>query len=281
MAYSPRFRGVQQMPTWGELQTSFTRALLQDDAAVAGAVLGDGLEPEARIAIYRHHVLTTLTEVLKAAYPVVCRLVDERFFAYAADCYIRQQPPTGPCLFEYGATFPRFLATFPPCSELVYLPDVAWLEWAMHAAWHAEDAVPLACECLQAVALDDLAGLTFALDPSVSYVRSPWPIDQIWRANQPDAKPGATVCLDAGAADLEVRRLNDDVIWRSLAPGAGAFRATLAAHGSLEEALEAALTTVPEFDLATALQALFAEGLVVDVIVALAGEERPGHPESV
>lgn len=268
------------MPTWDELQTSFTRALLQDEAAVAGTVLGDGLVPEARMAIYRHHVLTTLTEVLKAAYPVVCCLVDERFFAYAADCYIRQQPPTGPCLFEYGATFPRFLATFPPCCEFVYLPDVAWLEWAMHAAWYAEDAVPLARERLRDVASDDLAGLTFAFDPSVSYVHSPWPIERIWRANQPDADASETVCLDAGAAYLEVRRLDDAVMWRTLAMDTFAFRATLAEHRPLAEAFDAALTIVPDFDLATALQALFAEGLVVDIVVALADEERPGHLES-
>jgi len=258
------------MPMWSELQASFTRALLQDDAAIAGAVLGDGLVPEARIALYRHHVLTTLTEVLKAAYPVVCRLVDERFFAYAADCYIRQQPPTGPCLFEYGASFPRFLAAFPPCCAFVYLPDVAWLEWAIHAAWYAEDAVPLDRERLRGVAPDDLAGLTFAFDPSVSYVHSPWPIDRIWRTNQPDVDPDETVRLDAGATYLEVRRLDDDATFRSLARGTFAFRATLAEHRPLAEAFEAALAADPGFALATALQALFAEGLVVDVIVSLA-----------
>jgi hypothetical protein len=261
------------MPTWSELQASFTRALLQDDAAVAGAVLGDGLVPEARVALYRHHVLTTLTEVLKVAYPVVCRLLDGRFFAYAADCYIRQQPPTGPCLFEYGASLPRFLAAFPPCRAFVYLPDVARLEWAMHAAWYAEDAVPLDRERLRDIAPDDLGCLTFVCDPAVAYVSSPWPIERIWRANQPDADPHETVHLDAGAAYLEVRRLDDDVRWRSLAIGAYAFRATLAEHQPLAEACEAALTADPDFDLATALQALFAEGLVVDVTVSLAGKE--------
>lgn len=260
------------MPTWSELQASFTRALLQDDTGVVGAVLGDGLVPEARIALYRHHVLTTLTEVLKAAYPVVCRLVDERFFAYAADYYIRQQPPAGPCLFEYGTSFPPFLATFPPCCEFVYLPDVAWLEWAMHTAWHAEDAVPLDRECLRDVAPDDLGSLTFTSDPSVSYVSSPWPIHHIWRANQPDADPSEIVRLDAGAAYLEVRRLDDEVMWRSLAPSTFAFRATLAEHRPLAEAFEAALTAEPGFDLATALQALFAEGLVVAVSVASTGQ---------
>ena len=237
------------MPTLHEVQMSFTRALLQDDPAVAGTVLGDGLVPEARIALYRHHVLTTLTEVLQTAYPVVCRLVDERFFAYVADHYIRQQPPTGPCLFEYGGTFPRFLAAFPSCCDLVYLPDVAWLEWAMHAAWYAEDAVPLAPERLQGVAPEALASLTFAFDASVSYVHSPWPIDRIWCANQPDADPGEIVRLDAGVAYLEVRRMDDAVAFRALEVGTYAFRTALAEHRPLEEALESALAAEPDFDL--------------------------------
>lgn len=259
------------MPTLGELQVSFRRALFQDDATVTRAVLGDGVLPEARMAIYRHHVLTTLTEALQVVYPVVCRLLDARFFAYAADQYIRQQPPTGPCLFDYGATLPCFLATFPACCDLVYLPDVAWLEWAIHAAWYADDAVPLSPESLRGVAPDELAGLTLVCDPSVCYVSSPWPIDRIWCANQPDAEPGATVRLDAGAAYLEVRRLDDAVTFHALAVGIFAFRSVLAEHRPLAEALEAALTAAPDFDLTTALQTLFAEGLVVDMSVSLAG----------
>jgi hypothetical protein len=255
------------MPLWGELQASFMQALLHDDDTVAGAVLGDNLRPEARIALYRHHVLTTLTDVLRAAYPVVCRLIDRRFFAYAADQYIRQQPPTGPCLFEYGATFARFLATFPPCAALVYLPDVARLEWAMHAAWYAEDAVPLEPARLRSVAPDQLAYLMLAFDPSASYVSSPWPIDRIWCANQPDADSSDTVHLEAGAAYLEVRRLGDDVTCRSLAVDTFAYRAALAEQWPLAEAFETARTVASDFDLTAALQALFVEGLVVEASV--------------
>jgi hypothetical protein len=252
-----------------ELQVLFTNALLQDDDTVAGAIQGDGLAPEARAAIYRHHVLTTLTEVLKAAYPVVCRLVDERFFAYAAAQYIRQQPPTGPCLFEYGASLPHFLAEFPPCQDLVYLPDVARLEWAIHAAWHAEDGMALDLHCLRSIAPDDLASLTLSLEPSVSYVSSPWPIDRIWRANQPDADPSATVSLEAGAAHLEIRRHDDEVTFRTLEIGTWAFRSACVERLPLAQAFEAALAADPHFDLTTVLYMLFSEGLVVDMVVSL------------
>lgn len=255
------------MPRLAELQSLFTRALLSDEDAVVAMIHGDGLEPKARLALYRHHVLETLTDVLKAAYPVVCQLVDERFFAYAADQYIRRQPPAGPCLFEYGASFAQFLAAFPACRDLVYLPDVAQLEWALHLAWYAEDAVPCAVECLRELAPHELAGLTFVLEPSLSYVRSAWPLDRIWRMHQPHADAHETVSLDTGGVCLEVRRCDNEVMFRSLDAGTFAFRAALAERQQLAEAFEAALSAAPDFCLATALQAMFAEGLVVEIHV--------------
>src|SRR5262249_18440144 len=136
-------------------------ALLGGDARLAvSEIAGDGLAPESRLQIYQHHVLTTLTAALGSTYPVTCRLVDPRFFAYAADTSIRAEPPAGPCLFEYGATFPDFLAAFPPCREWRYLPDVARLEWAMNAALHAPDVEPLHPARLVGVPPEDMARLT-------------------------------------------------------------------------------------------------------------------------
>jgi hypothetical protein len=242
-------------------------AVLVAEARKAEQLLGDGLAPEARLALYRHHVLTTLTEVLQAAYPVVCRLVEARFFAYAADQFIRQHPPAGPCLFEYGEAFPHFLADFPPCRALPYLPDVARLEWALHSVWYAEDAAPLALECLQGFAPHELGRLTLAFTPTVAYVSSPWAIERIWQANQPDADADATVPIDT-AAHLEIRRLDVDARFRALASDTFAFRAALAAGQPLEEAFAAALATAADFCLTTALQALFAERLVVHAAVS-------------
>jgi hypothetical protein len=114
------------MPPLREMQAAFGDALLGGPVEPAVAyILGDGLTPEARVDIYRHHVFATLTAALQATFPVVCRLVHERFFGYAADEYIRAHPPTGPCLFQYGSSFPAFLAGFEPCRPLPYLPDVA------------------------------------------------------------------------------------------------------------------------------------------------------------
>jgi hypothetical protein len=251
------------MTSLRELQRDVRAAVLgQGDTAAAALVMADGLGAEARLQIYRHHVFTTLTAALQAVFPVVCRLVDERFFGYAADQYIRVEPPSGPCLFEYGATFPEFLAAFPPCRDLPYLGDVARLEWAMHRALHAPDTAPLGPEALRSVAPETAGGLVFTLDASLSLLASRWPIDAIWRANQPDAaEQGAAVDLRAGGVALEVRRHGDGVAFRVIAPAVHAFRRALADGRPLAVATEQALAADRAFDLPGELGALFREGL--------------------
>ena len=249
------------MPSLRELQAGFSRALLHGNGGdLRLEIVEDGLEVDARLAVYRHHVLSSLTEVLVSAYPVICRLVDRRFFSYAADAFIRRHPPAGPCLFEYGAALPDFLAGFPPCRHLAYLRDVARLEWAMHAAAHADDPTPLPPAALAAIDPARVGELTFTFDPSFSLVSSPWPIGQIWRANQPDAD--GTVDLDAGGAHLEVRRLGDDVVFSLLAEAAHTFRRTLLDGECLATAAERALALDATFDLGLALGALLREGIL-------------------
>jgi hypothetical protein len=251
-----------------EMQAAFRAALLDGDDAAAATILGDGLAPAARLAIYRHHVLTTLTSVLESTYPVVCRLVDRRFFGWVAERYIRRQPPAGPCLFEYGRTFPEFLATLPECRELPYLADVARLEWAMQAALHAEDVAPLDPAGLAGLAAAAVPRLVFRLDPSAAFVASPWPIEAIWRAHQPGADPDARVDLGGGGARLEIRRLGDDVGVRALDAGTYAFRAALAGGRPLGDAARAAADADPAFGLPAALQALLAERLPTGFVLA-------------
>jgi hypothetical protein len=250
--------------TLREIEAAFSRALVGGDEQLASAeVLGDDLAPGARLQIYRHHIFTTLTAGLQATYPVVCRLVDERFFGYAAAQYIQSHPPRGPCLFEYGASFPEFLAAFEPCRHLRYLPDVARLEWALHAALHAADVEPLDPARLREFPEHELPDLVFRLDPSLTLLSSRWPIDRIFRVNQPEADPGMVVDLAAGGVHLEVRRIGDDAVFRFLDRPTYAFRLALAEGHCLEAAAATALALADSFDLASAFQALFAEHLAI------------------
>ena len=167
-----------------ELQMRLRRAVLGGDTAeIVAAIQGDGLDPAARVGIYRHHAFATLGDALQSTFPVVCRLVDKRFFAYAAHEYLREHPPHSRCLVEYGADFADFLAGFAPCEQLRYLSDVARFEWALNIAGTVREATRLQAEALAAVPAHEAAYVALRLQPSLSYFASPWPIDAIWQAN--------------------------------------------------------------------------------------------------
>ena len=249
------------MPTLLELQLELRRAVLGGDTgALVGAIRDDGLDPAARVRIYRNHAFATLGAVLERTFPVVCRLVDKRFFAYAAHEYLREHPPHSRCLVEYGAEFADFLAGLEACNDLPYLADVARFEWALNVAATVREACPLKIEALAGIAPESASLLKISLQPSVSYFASEWPIDAIWLANQ--RKEVRPVDLTSGGTTVEIRRADEGFSWQRLPPGVFAFRRALAEGFALGTAAATAAAD-PAFDLAAALDHLFAEGLVV------------------
>ena len=237
-------------------------AALADGSGLISLIADDGLAPEARLAIYRHHVTASLTGVLEGIFPVVRRLVDPRFFAYAADAYIRAHPPASPRLERYGAGFADLLRDFPPCRDLAYLPHIAHLEWAMHAAFHAPDSEPLDSARLLELPTQQLGRVVLVLDPSLSLLTSPWPVDVVWQANQEDSAD-EHVDLDAGGTRLEVRRAAGVVGMRRLAPGDFALRTALAEGSTLGAAVAAALAANSQCDVTAALRDLFEQRIAV------------------
>lgn len=255
------------MKNLGDLQRSFRSALLSEQVApeLLDAIRAGAIAPAARLQIYRNHLFVTLTAALKSTFPAVCRLVDECFFNFAAHEFIVQHPPSAPCLFEYGAEFPAFLATFPPCQGLPYLADVARLEWAINSVQHAPDVPALDPAALRAMAPADTPRLVFTPRPSVAWIESRWPIDAIWRANHGPAAENNIIDLNGGGVRLEIVRVDEDVLLRPLSFLEFAFRQALANGETLEKAARAALHADPMFDLVLALRALVADGVAAAV----------------
>ncbi len=252
-----------------DLQTALRRTLLEEDIGASdalGAEIADGDFPtRERLAVYRNNIFASLTDALRETFPVTCRLVDERFFSYAAHEFIVSHPPQRPSLAEYGGAFPDFLADFPPCRDLFYLADVARFEWLMNVAAYATDAESASPDCFARADSQDAALLAFTLHPSYGYLSSRWPVDRIWRANQPGACADAVIDLASGGVHLEVSRQNGDVVFRALDQATFTFRRTLARRASLGEAIEQAFAIEPDFAVGTAFAALFDEGAVTEI----------------
>src|SRR6266851_3152838 len=242
-----RARRPTPMLALREVQAAFRRGLLDgDDSALAALVAADGIAATERLAVYRNNVQTSLTDALRDTFPAVCRIVDERFFAYAAHAFLTGYPPRRACLAEYGARF----------------------EWLMNRAAHAADAEALAPSSLAGVAAADAPRLVFRLDPSFGFLASPWPVDRIWRLNRPGAQGDETVDLAAGGVRLEIRRRGPDVVFRALEGATFAFRQAIAAGATLDASTATAFAADARFDLGAAVADLFRDGAVVAFTLA-------------
>lgn len=162
-------------------QAAFAAALLDPDLAVPdGLVDPQGRPAPLRFAVYRNNVVSSLTNVLEAGFPVVRALVGDQFFAAMAGVFLREHPPKSRILMLYGDEFPGFLQGFPPVAHLGYLPDVARLELAMRQSYHAADGVPVSPDLLIP---DRLLMARFCFSPPIRLVTSAWPLWSIWAAH--------------------------------------------------------------------------------------------------
>jgi len=237
-----------------------------DSPSLATHIRDDGLPFDRRLQIYHNNTYGSLTEALKDTFPVVCQLVDERFFKYAAHEYIKQHPPRAPRLAEYGADFAAFLAGFEPARSLAYLPDVARLEWAINEAYHAADAPNLDPAHIAAVPQERYAALAFVTHPSCRLFTSPFPVDRIWQAHQPGGDLASPIDLSAAGCRLLVDRRDGEIRFLSLdAPGL-AFIEGLVAGRTLQVAYEAAAAVDPTFDLVGALGTHLGRGSFADFV---------------
>lgn len=255
------------MPSLREVQQAFAAALLGDDLAVLAHVRAGRFAPARHLSVYRNNVHTTLSEALGDIHPVVRRLVGDEFLRHAAEQYLRSHPPVSGNLHNFGDRFAAFLATFPPAANLVYLADVARLEWAWHEAFHAPEAPALSLDALARVPPADYPRLRFRLHPSARLVASPYPVLRIWQVNQPDHEGEPIVDLAEGGCRVLVIRRDDTVELEGLTEPESVLLASLAEGRTLEATTAAVVACAPDVDLSGLLRRYVASEVIVGFTV--------------
>lgn len=250
-----------------ELQSGMRRAILDGNtqSAVIGSLAVKGGNAQARFGIYRNNTFISLTEALKAIYPVVVRLVDARFFGYLAHEFIKAKPPREARLAVYGRDFAKFIARFPACQGLPYLPDVARLEWAVNQAVCSGERLALGASALACVPGPFIAESHLVLQPSVRFAVSRWPVLDIWRTNQFDADENEVVDLTDGPQRVMICRRGGRAMLHRLTPAAFAFRRAIVRGDTIGQAARRAACRYRAFDLVPELDALFRDGLVTAI----------------
>src|SRR5262249_14119357 len=239
-----------------ELQRAMHRSLSAHDAAAAACIVNDGIDPVARLGIYRNTFASVLTNALRLSYPSVQRLVGVECFEGVARLFIEAEPPRSANLDDYGVGFAEFLSGFDAIARLAYLPDVARLEWTVNRALHAADVASLDINRLGTLKKDEQARVCFTPHPSSKLLRLDHPADAIWRAVLAgDDAALAAIDPASGPVWLLVHRAEEGIEVSRLSEGAWRFTESLFAGRPLHSALEDARCADAQFLLAEHLAA--------------------------
>ncbi len=139
---------AQQQMLLGGLFNSW--AAVQANTALASQQSWPTGQYQRGLQAYRSNAAILAQQVLAAAFPTVRRLMGDEQFDGLAVHFWRTEPPTKGDLAQWGEGLEAFLRAIPELMQHeAYLPDVAALEWALHAGLTAADAdsadpVPLA-----------------------------------------------------------------------------------------------------------------------------------------
>jgi hypothetical protein len=233
-----------------ELQRSFCDGLRTSE--VPDRALLNQLQDEElalqKFQVYRNNFIVLNGEALADMYPVIKRLLGDEAFRTLATAYVRQYPPKQRTLLLYGDTFAEFLTSIPELSGLPYLGDVARLEFAWTATYHAANAEPLAPDQIAVLSERSFINLQLQPHPSLHLLASDYPVHRIWSVNQSNDRD-EEISLDEGPCRLVVIRPDKEVEVRSVTSGEFEFLKKIRASATIGEAFEQALLTDRDFDL--------------------------------
>lgn len=214
---------------------------------------------------YQANGLALAERALTGAYPAIAQLIGGESFGPLAHHFWRQYPPLRGDMAEWGGELADFLEAAPQLADEPFLGDVARIEWALHCAGTAPDAVP---DLPSFALLSESSSATLVLSAGVALFESSYPVVSLVNAHISDepSLAHAAALLQSGAAEYAL-------VWRqgykprvrtSSAAEQALIRALLAGL-TLENALDAALAeSAPEaFDFNHWLGQAVQTGLVI------------------
>jgi Putative DNA-binding domain len=223
---------------------------------------------------YRANAQALAHSALSASYPVLEQLIGADNFRHLAEDFWQAKPPQRGDLAQWGHGLAAYLMQVPQLQSLLqdhpYLPDIAQVEWALHAAATASDA-SLDAESFKLLATHDPAALGLLPASGCAVVHSRFPVVAVmaWHDLQDDQ---ARIAAQESLAQQEAQTA---LIWRrglrpeytAIDAGAAAMiEASLQAQ-SLEVALSAALERAPAFDFSACLSESVQNGIFIAVRV--------------
>jgi len=224
--------------TLSHFQDAFSRALLAPQSQAEAVV--SALAAQPAFAVYRNTVMKGCIDALQANFPAVTRLVGEEWIRAAAGVHASLSLPAEASLLRYGASFPAFLAAFPPAAELPYLADVARLDRLWTEAHAAADEEALSLAAIAGLTPESLADAVLHPHAAARWAWFPaQPIFTIWRRNREHDDDESE--FDWHGEGALLTRPGDSVRWTALDAAACRFLDACARGLPVAQALDAAL----------------------------------------
>jgi uncharacterized protein (UPF0276 family) len=247
------------------LQQAFGAALSDPDrlAVLAPELKGD----PGRLGIYRGNLTSAWRRALASSYPVLRRLLGGERFDSLARAYGCACPAHDPDLNRFGAG----LADFIEGEEPAWLPDLARLEWTVHAAWYAPDAsVDTPPDADPRAVLASLSPQQFEasraiLHPSLRLHASGWAIAAFWLAQQ-NEDAAAPAEPAPGPSHALILRPRWQAAVREIGAAEYAALARLANGESFGTAFDAAFDLDEEAPIAAWLDGWLKNGVLTGVV---------------
>lgn len=247
-------------------QQMLLRALWRD--ARPGVVAGwlrDGARFERGLQAYQANAGALAERALAAAFPTLQQLLGAESFAALARAFWRAAPPQCGDIGEWGAALPAFVADAEQLAGEPYLADVARLEWAVHEAERAADALPL--QGLALLGEREPSALRLRWQPGTALVSSLHPVVTIWQAHRDEGEDRFAPVQAAFAAGRAEHALVRRRGWRAevlpVDAATARFTTALLARRDLATALTEAGTG---FDFETWLLAALPAGAIAAVV---------------
>lgn len=253
-------------PSLSELQRAFAASLAGGDApSLTPWIASRGIDPQARLRIYRHAGFAIHVGALEAVFPAVRALVGEDCFDGLATRYSARHGSHGGNLQGFGRDFAQFIQTQPETTALGWLSAVARLEWLrQETLLAAQDPVPHVPDLMAALQQAEPDAIYLHLQPHVRVLCSGVPVLDLWawaldpEGDPPDpGGPGQCVLLwrrdthvhmqmldaDRGAFVQALRHGHD--LASALAGESGPGRLASCLTPLIERALVARIATTP------------------------------------
>ena len=220
------------------LQRDLQRHVLNGDPAIADAVNGTPAVPVAtRLSVYSNAYRIRLADALGANMPQLRQLLGDEEFGAIARRYVDGYPSQFASIRWFGDRLAQVLAE--SHASQPWLAELARWEWALAAAFDAEDCSTVGIECLACVAPDDWVDLELKFHPSVQHLELATNAQALFKALSEELPLPAPAILERPQPWLLWRQNDLRTQYRSLEPAEAAALTVVRAGGTFGALCEA------------------------------------------